>query len=332
MNSFGRAVRRWLAGPAVGLLALATAGCVQPFNLGAPTTRALQSGAAGSLDGSSSFELAGTYSQSSKAWTIDLKQLRGEGRHVTVSSADASLEAVVVGDKAYFRGQQFLSQHMGTDPLSRSLVRAAGSAWWKGDAGTLPAMPDFTDGTRMEAAFLGPVVTQRFDHLSEGGVAAVNLSGPRADVFIAADPPYRLLRVHLKQGAAIDGVIDADLRYSNFGTAFSIAAPTDVIDFSNLTTLPPIYTVVAVDTTRCASPCVVGAMLKNLGGMNGAKAPSTVTFNMTDSASGQALGSCSSVVAPDVGYNATTTVACTISAASANSAIVTATPDNPGRG
>ena len=55
---------------------------------------------------------------------------------------------------------------------------------------------------------------------------------------------------------------------------------------------------------------------------------------MTDSATKLTVGTCNVQVVPDVGYNATKTVSCTISAASgqlANAAVVTATPTNPGR-
>jgi hypothetical protein len=72
-----------------------------------------------------------------------------------------------------------------------------------------------------------------------------------------------------------------------------------------------------------------------LGGMTGARARSTITFTMTDTASGQPVGRCQTPVAPDVGYNATVTVNCTIddvTAQHSNAATVTATPDNPGRG
>jgi hypothetical protein len=166
------------------------------------------------------------------------------------------------------------------------------------------------------------------------GMDAVNLSGPRADVFIAAGAPHQLLRLHLKTGAAIDGLSDADFKYTNFGKDFQISRPTDVIDFSNLSTLPPIYTVVSVDTSRCISTCVVSALVKNLGGKLGAQAPSTIAFTMTDSATKATAGSCQAQVVPDVGYNATTTVSCTINSVNgqqANAAIVTATPTNPGR-
>jgi hypothetical protein len=152
-------------------------------------------------------------------------------------------------------------------------------------------------------------------------------------VFVAASSPYQLLRVRLKNGVAIDGITDADLRFSNFDRDLKVVAPTDVIDFSNLSTLPPIYTVVSVDTSRCSSPCVVSALLKNLGGMTAAQAPSTITFTMKDAASGGVVGSCQVQVAPDVGYNATTSVNCTMGSVAGqqvNAATVTATADNPG--
>jgi hypothetical protein len=78
---------------------------------------------------------------------------------------------------------------------------------------------------------------------------------------------------------------------------------------------------------------VVSALLKNLGGKAGAQAPSTITFTMKDAASGKVVGTCSVQVTSDVGYNATTTVGCTITAPTqqANAATVTATADNPGR-
>ncbi|MGA8924333.1 MAG: hypothetical protein WB682_14440, partial [Candidatus Dormiibacterota bacterium] len=225
--------------------------------------------------------------------------------------------------------------HMGTDPLSTNLVKAAGNSWWKGSAGFVPRLADLTDGATFRATFLGSAVTSRTDHASVGGIDAVDLAGARAEVFIASAPPYQLLRVHMRKGVTIDQVGDGDLRYTNYDRAFHIVAPADVIDFSDLSTLPPVYTVVSVDASGCGSPCTVSALLKNLGGMNGAIAPSTITFTMTNAATQQAIGSCSVPVQPDVGYNVTTTVTCTIGGLTGqqeNAAIVTATVDNPGRG
>ena len=326
------------------------AGCSLPFGLGTPTERALESGAEASLR-TSSFELTGNYAgpgvavpshvsgarsnpaPSSTAWTIDLQLNRPGDQHVVVTGTNLEVEAIIVGGDAYFRGQQFLSDHMGDDPLSRGLVSAAGNAWWKGSAGLVPQLPDFTSAIAFKSTFLGSAVTQRADNFSVDGVDAVKLSGPRADVYIAAASPNQLLVVQMKKGVVIDGISDGLFKYSNFGKDFGIAVPTDVIDFSNLSSLPPIYTVVSVDASRCASPCVVSAVLKNLGGLSGARAHSTVTFTMTGSVSGSVLGTCQTDVTPDVGYNATTTVSCTINLSSRppNATKVTATPSNPGR-
>ncbi|HEY8634462.1 MAG TPA: hypothetical protein VIO34_05825 [Candidatus Dormibacteraeota bacterium] len=335
-----RAKHRALAVVA-GVAALtALAACDPPFNLGQPSTLALENGASGGLATAKSFEITGSYTESGDTWSIDLQVVRPATQHVVVTKGDLRLEAIIFFDPtgfnaatAYFRGNQFLSQHMGNDPASRNLVRAAGNAWWKGSADQVPQLPDLTNGTGFRATFLGTALSQRTDHVAVDGVEAVDLSGPRADVFVAAAPPYQLLRLRMKKSSVIDGISDADLRFSNFDQDFKIAAPTDVIDFSNLSTLPPIYTVVSVDTSKCLSPCVVSATLKNLGGRLSAKAPSTITFSMVDAASKQAVASCQVQVKPDVGYNATTKVSCTMSAVNGqqvNAATVTATPDNPG--
>ena len=320
----------------VGAVVIATlSACDLPFGLDLPTTRSLESGATGTLLAADSFEITGSYRDGSKLWSIDLQLRRPGSEHVTVTTADTRLEAIILGNTAYFRGQQFLSAHMGSDLVSRSFVQAAGNGWWKSSAGHVPQLTDLTDGNVFKSTFLGQAVTQRTDHVSVDGIDAVSLSGVRGDVFITTQAPYRVLRVSLKHGVVVDGIRDADLRFINYNSDFQISAPADVIDFSNLTTLPPIYTVVSVDNTGCASPCIVSALLKNLGGLVHAQAPSTITFTMTDTASRQVVGSCQTQVVPDVTYNATTTVTCSIdnvTAQQSNAATVTATPDNPGRG
>ncbi|MEP6751429.1 MAG: hypothetical protein ABI959_01620 [Candidatus Dormiibacterota bacterium] len=340
MSSPRNATRRALAVMAGAATVASLAGCQAPFGLGEPSTRALEAGIVDSLIGAKSLEITGTYNESGRLWSIDLQLVRPGTQHIVVSNADLKLEAAIFVDAtgvkvtdAYFRGNQFLSQHMGTDPASRNLVKAAGNAWWKGSAGQLPQLTNFTDGAAFKATFLGPSLSERTDHVTVDGIDAVSLSGLRAEVLVAAGAPHQLLRVQLKKGATVDGVSDAAFQYGNFGKDFKILRPSDVIDFSNLSTLPPIYTVVSVDTSRCNSTCVVSAVVKNLGGKLGAQAPSTITFTMTDPASKQSVGTCQVEVKPDVGYNATKTVSCTISvvAGQANAAIVTAAPTNPGR-
>lgn len=315
----------------LALAGLAALSACDPFGL--PATRALENGAAGMLTSATSMEIAGDYLEAGARWTIDLQIARPAARHVLVTNPQGEkVEAIIVGRDAYFRGQQFLAKHLGSDPLSQSLGKAAGNAWWKDTADLVPNLPELTDGATFRSTFLGSAVTRRTDHQSVDGVDAVELSGTRADVFIASAPPYPLLRVHLRKHAVIDGISDGDLHFSNVNHDFRITAPTDVINFSNLSTLPPIYTVVSVDTSGCGSPCVVAAKVKNLGGVAAAIAPSTVTFTMSDPASKQTLGTCQAKVQPDVGYNSTTTVSCTVSAQAVNAAVITATADNPGHG
>jgi hypothetical protein len=305
---------------------LAISAC-DPFGL--PATRALEGGAADTLGAGNTFEVVGEYTAAGTRWRIDLQVAGPSTRHVLVTSNSETVEAIVVGPDAYYRGEAFLARHLSGNPIGASLAKAAGSAWWRDRPGQAPTLPDFTDGAAFRTTFLGSAVTQRVD--PHNGVSSVVLSGTRADVFISPTPPFYLQEVRLKSGVEVDGITDADFVYSNPGKDFHIAAPTDLIDFANLSTLPPIYTVVSVDTSQCASPCVVSARVKNLGGTTGARGRSTVSFVLQDRLTGQTQGTCAALVQPDVGYNSTTTVSCTIDAVAVNGAEVTATADNPGR-
>jgi len=314
------------------LLTGALAACDLPFGLGLPSTRALEAGARASL-ASSRLEITGSYTDTGQTVSIDVQLQRPDREHMVVTGKAVQLEAIVLGDQAYFRGQAFLAAHMSNDPLSQNLVKAAGDAWWKGAAGLVPALPELTQADAFQRTFLGSAVSDRTDHVNVDGVDAVDLSGARGDVYIGITTPYPLLGLRFAGRTSIDGLTDATLAYGSYGKDFGITAPSDVIDFSNLSTLPPIYQVVSIDTSRCNNPCLVSALLKNLGGLSGAKAHATITFTMTATATGAVIGSCQAQVVSDVGYNSTTSVSCTISnlSGSANAAIVTATADNPGR-
>jgi hypothetical protein len=314
----------------LGLTMVAILASCDPFGL--PATRAVENGAESMLRSAGSYEIAGDYIAGGKRWTIDLQLESPDRRHLKVRSATDEVEAIIIGPDAYFRGKAFLAAHLGRDAQAQNLARVAGNAWWKDSAGLVPSLPSLTEGPAFRSNFLGPTVSSRTDHQSVDGVDAVELSGARADVYIASAPPYRLLRVHLQDGVVVDGISDADLKFRNVDQTFGITAPRDVIDFGNLSTLPPLYTAVSVDTSACSTTCIVSARLKNLGGTTAASAPSTVTFTMTDPTTRQVIGTCETVIQPDVGYNSTTTASCTISGKTVNAAIVTATVTNPGRG
>lgn len=313
---------------AIVAVLMAAVAC-DPFGL--PSTRSLEAGVADMLSTAPSYEMSGAYGSVSAPWKIDLQFERPSTRHLVLSQNDVKLEAVVVDKQAYFHGQDFLAKQLGDNPLAPGLVQAAGNAWWKDSVALMPSLPDFTDGASFRSTFLGSAVTRRTDHQSVAGVDAVELSGARADVYIASASPFHLLRVHVKGDAVVDGLSQADFTYSNVGKDFGIAVPKDVIDFANLSTLPPVYSVESVDTSQCGSPCTVSARVRNLGGLTGAKGPSTINFTMRAPGSTNAIGSCSATVQPDVGYNATTTVSCAIAGQPVNGAVVTAAADNPGR-
>jgi hypothetical protein len=317
------------------LLAALTTACDVPFGLDQPTTRSLESGAVAALSSSTSLEITGTYVTGGIHWTMSLQLVRPASERLLLSGGDTPLEAIVTDGAAYFRGRQFLLSHVATDSRSQQLADATGDSWWKGLPGILPRLTDYTDGPAFSSTFLGPAANRRIDHVSVDGIPAVEFSGPRADAYLAVTPPGQPLRLRVHAGLMIDGIQGADLRYGSFGRLPAITPPAGVIDFSNAATLPPLYSVVSVDTTECAAPCVVTAQLVNVGGIQPAAGPSSVSFSMTDALSGGTLGSCRVKVLPDVGHGSTTTVGCTISGlagADLNAATVTATASNPGKG
>src|SRR5439155_1914216 len=121
-RSRSQVLYRARAGLVGAIMAAALSACDLPFGLGLPTTRSLESGATGTLVAADSFEITGSYTEGSTPWSIDLQLTRPAAEHVTVMSADAKLEAIILGSNAYFRGQQFLSAHMSSDLVARSFV------------------------------------------------------------------------------------------------------------------------------------------------------------------------------------------------------------------
>ena len=326
-----RRLARWFVSALTASLLLLA--CEPPFGLGLPTTRELENGALARLASANSLEVAGSYEDSSGRWDLDVQITRPGAEHVVAARDGVSLEAILIGKDGYFRGQELLARQLNADASSRSLARAAGNGWWKG---LLPAagpdLSDFTDSARVKATFIGTDAVRRGDHVAVNGIDSARLSNPRADLYVREAAPHELLRLQMRPGTSVDGMAKADLAFSHYGTDFKIVPPANVINFADLSTLPPNYTVLSVDASGCGTPCPVSAAVKNLGGRTGAKAPSTVIFVMTDLSTGGLIGSCTGTVGPDVDYNATTTVSCNIAkpAGQDGPGKVTATPVNPG--
>lgn len=316
---------------AAAAIMVATGACDLPFGLDQPTTRSLEAGAAAALD-SSDFEMTGGFVSAGTAGTLDLQLAKAGGERLLLSGSGAPLEAILSRDASYFRGRQFLLAHVATDARSRQLAAAAGDGWWKGLPASIPKLTDFTDGTAFRSTFLGPAADRRIDHVEVDGVPAVEFSGPRADAYLAAAPPGQPLRLRLHEGVTVDGLSAADFHYARFGQVAPITPPAGVIDFADQATLPPLYTVVSVNTSHCQSPCQVEAVVENVGGTRPPPSPATITFTLTDAVSGGTLGSCQVKIVPGVGYGSTTTLGCAIAGladADLNAATVTATVTNP---
>jgi hypothetical protein len=325
-------VRRLLSGLTIALL---LPGCELPFGLGLPTTRDLENGALARLGSAKSLEVAGSYEDSSGRWDLDVQITRPGAEHIVASKNGVPIEAILLGKDGYFRGQELLAQQLNGDEPSRSLARAAGNGWWKGLLPAVgPDLSDFTASARVKSTFVNADVVTRRDHIAVNRIETAELSLPRADLYIREVAPHDLIRLQMRPGTLVGGMAKADLVFSHYGTDFKIVAPPSVINFADLSTLPPNYTVLSVDASGCGTPCTVNAALKNLGGKTGAKAPSTVALVMTDLNSGGMIGTCTATVVPDVDYNATTTVSCTIAkpAGQDGPGKVTATPTNPGHG
>ena len=128
-RSLSQASYRARAGLVGAVVVAALSACDLPLALDLATTRSLESGATGTLLAADSFEITGSYSEGSNQWSIDLQLSRPGSEYVIVTTADVKLEAIIIGNNAYFRGQQFLSAHMGSDIVSRSFVKAAGNGW-----------------------------------------------------------------------------------------------------------------------------------------------------------------------------------------------------------
>src|SRR4029077_16068870 len=106
---------------------------------------------------------------------------------------------------------------------------------------------------------------------------------------------------------------NGDLAFTNYNTAFEITEPAGALNLDDPTTFPPYYEGGIPDLSKCnTDPCTVSETVKNDAGTQGASAPSTVTFTLTNDADGAVVGTCKVNISPDVSNGQSTTVSCTI--------------------
>jgi hypothetical protein len=318
-----------------GAAALMISACGLPFGLGHPSTSQLDSGAADYLAKAKSFEAKATFLDGLKAYNLDIEYAAPSTVHIGGTQGDNDLEMLSYNGKAYYKGQLFLNTVL-ADANAQKILKAAGDRWVTSSQIAPIDTSAITDPSKAKLLLTGPV-SNRQDDVTFNGQNTAELTLPAVIVNITEDSPYRLVRLRSIAGQALEGESHLDVAFSSYNKDFGIQPPSDVFDFDDPTTWPPRYQVDAVHQQEvsqgsCGDPCVLSADLENTGGLNGASAPSTVTFVLTASDQ-SSLGSCKATIQPDRPHGQKFTVTCTIQSSAwtnyAGNYTYGATVDNP---
>jgi hypothetical protein len=314
------------------------AACGLPFGIGQASTSTLLNGAADNLAKASSFEMTGTFTESSNAYKLDLQyQSSGPAVYMDITQGTTHVELLQVGGKVYYKGQDAAASYAGSDALGKAEPKAIGTNWFTTKSATPVDMSGITDANKVKANFLTASTYNRKDNVQVNGADTAELSDSDTIVNITESSPYQLLRVRTQPGKDVSGMTNGDLTIKNYNKNFGLATPTTSFDLDDPSTFPPFYAVTAVDLSRCnGDPCTVAATLQNMAGTKGAPAPSTVTFTSTNDADKSVLGTCKATITSDVANGQKTTVSCVIAGgawatfvANGGNWHTAAVPDNP---
>jgi len=301
--------------------ALMIAACGLPFGLGKPSTSQLENGAADNMAKAKSFEAQGTFSESGTNYKFDTRYVAPSTEDIQVTQGNISYELLQMDGKVYFKGSDYLASILGSDPNAQQLVKGVGTRWYTTKNATPIDLSAITDANKVKANFLNTIATKRTDDVIFSGLDTAELTLVDGIVNITEDSPYRLVRLRSIKGQSLNGVTGFDMTFSNYGKDFGIQAPTDVFDFDDPTTWPPLYKVDSVaqkaipGTTSCDDPCVLSAVIENVGGLKGASAPSTITFTLSNASDNSSLGTCQVKIQPDKPHAQQFTVSCSIQSA-----------------
>lgn len=301
--------------------ALMIAACGLPFGLGKPSTSQLENGAADNLAKAKSFEAQGTFSESGTDYKFDTKYAAPNTEDVQVIQGNLSYELLQMNGTVYFKGSDYLATVLGSDPNAQQILKGVGTRWFTSKSATPIDLSDITNANKVKANFLNTIATKRADDVITNGQDTAELTLVDGIVDITENTPYRLVRLRSLKGQTLNGVTGFDMTFSNYDKDFGIQAPTDVFDFDDPTTWPPLYKVDSVaqktiaGTTSCDDPCTLTATVENVGGVKGASAPSTVTFTLSSAADKSTLGTCKVTIQPDKPHAQQFTVSCSIQSA-----------------
>jgi hypothetical protein len=299
------------------------------------TTAQLINGAAGSLVKASSFEETGAFSQGSFNFSVDIQFTAPGTVHATVQRNAIIVELMQIDGKTYYRSVDLAAFLQASGQADLSLSRAIGDRWYTSKAATSVDLAGaLTNLGQIKATFFNTFGLKRKDNVVSGGVNCAELSGAGYTLDISESAPHRLMSMRTVLNQAVFGdLINVDIAFTNYNKSFDIAAPTGVFDVYDPTTWPPLYSRVSMSNSGCNDPCVLTAVFRNDGGMDGASAPSTVTFTLANSSGATVFGTCKDTIQPDVPHGGTVTERCTISSPAwsryGGSYTYNAVPDNP---
>jgi hypothetical protein len=326
-------IRRLVVAGVVGLLASA---CGLPFGLGQATTAQLLNGAADNIANAKSFEMTGSFTESSNNYTMDIQyQASGPSVHMDVTQGAIHVELLQVNGKVYYKGADAVSSYTTSDEFGKAEAKLIGNNWFTTSAATPIDLSDITNANKVKANFLTGASYDRKDNVQFNGQDTAELTDSDSIINITESQPYDLVRIRTKPGKTISGgMSDGDLALKNYNKDFGLGAPTLAYDLDDPTTLPPYYVVGSVNINGCdADPCVISAVVVNKGGTKTPTGASVLTFTLTSKADNSALGNCKVNITPDISHGASTTKGCSITSpawsAFSGTYLYNATVDNP---
>jgi hypothetical protein len=294
-----------VVGFVVVLVLLASAG-LPPFG---KTADQLVGDAAANLTAAPAVKVDASFTRGGTAYSMSWQADRSGDLIASVSFKGSKDGVISVGGKAWIDTDKAFWDNLGrTDALAQKVLPGH---WMVVAPGGSVVAPDVPDPASLRGLLpTGPSDLTTGPTRTTDGQRTLKLSDGRADIYVTAGEPTRLVRLVFAPGytdrTGISG-LDAAFAYPK---SLRVAAPSDFYDPTNPNSLPGEYTVDQVNRGRCdGAGCVYALTVHNHYGMSGGQATATVRLTTQ---SGGSLGACSAPI-PQIGYNQTETVSCTVS-------------------
>ena len=294
-----------MVGIVVVLVLLASAG-LPPFG---KTADQLVGDAAANLTSAPAVQVDARFVQNGTPYSMSWRVNRSGDLIATVSFKGSKDDVISVGGKVWMRTDKAFWDNLGrTDALAQKVLPAHWMIVAQGGSVIAPDVPN--PASLRNLLPFGPSDLSKGPAQATGGQQTVKLSDSRADIYVTAAGPTRLVRLVFAPGYTDrTGISGLDARFS-YPRRLTVTAPSGFYDPNDPSTLPGEYTVDQVNRGTCdGAGCVYTVTVRNHFGSSGGQATATVKLTTQ---SGGSLGSCRAPI-PRVGYNQTENVSCTVS-------------------